>query len=165
MIPRSREISTLDCNEFPKPGLLARSCAHEILGLGRKESSFDHTRDPHSRRCYRVSHHRAARANARGLLGCDRDIGRHAIHSWRDADTLVRADRSHCRGRVSRSARGKFFWRKPRRIRGRNRSHRIALDRVSSGEDRISLRKHYPRHHRSDSAFGSGVDYRVAQVS
>jgi hypothetical protein len=46
-------------------------------------------------------------------LGCDRDIGRDAIHSRRNADALARADRRHCCGRVSRSARGKFFWRKP----------------------------------------------------
>jgi len=66
---------------------------------------------------------------------------------------------------VSRSARGNFFGRKPRRVRGCDRFHRIALDRVSSGEDCISVRQRYPRHHRSDSAFGSGVDYRVTQVS
>ena len=49
------------------------------------------------------------RANAQGLLGCDRDIGRHAIHSRRDSDALARADRCCRGGRFSRSARGKFF--------------------------------------------------------
>jgi uncharacterized membrane protein YccC len=34
----------------------------------------------------------------------------------------------------------------------------LALDRVSSGEDRISLREHYPHHHRSNSALGCTVD-------
>jgi hypothetical protein len=92
-----------------KPGSLERSCPHEIMGLGRKESSFDHACHSHRRRrdCFRVD--RAARANARGLLGCDRNIGRDAIHSRRDADAFDRADRRHCRGRISRSARGKFF--------------------------------------------------------
>ena len=31
-------------------------------------------------------------------------------------------------------------------------------------KNRISLREHHPRHHRSYSAFGAGVDNRVAQV-
>jgi len=48
---------------------------HETMGLGREESSFDHTRDSHSGRYDRITHNRAARANARGLLGCHRDPG------------------------------------------------------------------------------------------
>ena len=43
-------------------------------------------------------------------------------------------------------------------VLGRDYSHRIAVDPVSFGEDCLSLRKHYPRDHRSNSAFGSGVD-------
>ena len=35
----------------------------------------------HSSRCDRVSHNRAARANARGVLGRNRDFGRHAVHA------------------------------------------------------------------------------------
>src|SRR2546428_9350327 len=62
-----------------KAGSLERSCSHEILGLGQEEPSFDHARDSHSCRCDSVSHDRAARANARGLLGRDRDLGRDAI--------------------------------------------------------------------------------------
>jgi hypothetical protein len=31
-------------------------------------------------------------------------------------------------------------------------SHRIAVDRISFGEDCVSLGKHYPRDHRSNSA-------------
>jgi hypothetical protein len=92
-----------------KPGLLERSCLHEIMGLGREEPAFDHTRDSHRRRCDCVRAHRAARANARGLLGCDRYLGRDAIHSRRDADALDRTDRRYRGGRVGRSARGKFF--------------------------------------------------------
>jgi hypothetical protein len=42
-------------------------------------------------------------------LGRDRDIGRNAIYSRRDVDTLHRTDRRYRGGRVSRSARGKFF--------------------------------------------------------
>ena len=38
-----------------------------------------------------------------------RDIGRDAIHSRSHTDALVRADRRYRGGRVSRSARGKFF--------------------------------------------------------
>src|SRR6267142_4767012 len=45
------------------------------MGLGREEPSFHHARHSYSRRCDCVSHNRAARANARGLLGCHRDPG------------------------------------------------------------------------------------------
>ena len=83
---------------------------HEILDLEARESSFNHTRHSHSSRCHCVSRNRAARANARGLLGGDRHFGRHAIHPWRDADALAGADRRHRRRCVSWSARGEFFW-------------------------------------------------------
>jgi hypothetical protein len=63
---------------FAKAGSLQRLCSHEIMGLGREESSFDHIRRSHGSRCDRVSHNRAARANARGVLGLDRDFGRQA---------------------------------------------------------------------------------------
>ena len=56
------------------------------------------------------------------------------------------------------------FLGEPRRVRGCDCSNRIPFNRVSFGEDRLSLRQHYPRHHRSDSAFGSGVDYHTAQI-
>src|SRR5438874_7041558 len=148
-----------------KPSSLERSCSHEIMGLGRKEPSFNHARHSHRPRCDCVRLNRAARANARGLLGCDRNIGRDAIHSRRDADALDRADRRYRGGCLSRSARGKLSRRKPRCVRGCNRPPRIALDHISSGEDCVSLCQHYPRHHRSDFAFGSGVDYRVTRVS
>src|SRR5438445_684721 len=60
--------------------------------------------DSHSRRRDRVSHSCAARANARGVLGCDRDPSCNAIHARRDADALDRADRRHRRGCVGWSA-------------------------------------------------------------
>ncbi len=78
--------------------------------------------------------------------------------------TRSRANRRDRGGRVSGSARGKFLWREPRRLRSRDCSHWIALDRVSFGEDGVSLRQHYPRYHRSNSASGSGVDNRAAPV-
>ena len=42
--------------------------------------------------------------------------------------------------------------------------HRIALDRVSFGENCVSLREHHPRDHRSHSAHGCTVDHRAAQI-
>jgi hypothetical protein len=66
-----------------------KSCSHEIPGLGQEESSFDHACHSHSRRYDSVSHNRAALANARGLLGRDRDLGRHAIYSWRDGNLSI----------------------------------------------------------------------------
>src|SRR5882724_3968263 len=88
-----------------------RSCPDESLDLGREEPSFNHTRHSHSSGCDRIRHNRAARANARGLLGCDRYFGRNAIYSWRNANALARANRRDLGGRVSGSARGKFLWR------------------------------------------------------
>ena len=40
----------------------------------------------------------------------------------------------------------------------------IAVDRVSFGENCISLRKCYPRDHRFNSAVESGVEHRFAQI-
>ena len=77
------------------------------MDLGREESSIGHARDSHSRRCDSVSHNRAPRANARSVLGRDRDPGRDAIHARCDVDALDRADRRDRRGCVGWSARGK----------------------------------------------------------
>ncbi len=71
---------------------------HETMALGQEESSFDCARDSHSRRCDCLSNYCAARANARGLLGRDRDLACDAIHSRRDADALGRADCRYRRG-------------------------------------------------------------------
>jgi len=158
---RSRPSTIVD---LAKAGSLERSCSHEIMGLGRKEPSFDHARHSHSRRCDSVSHNRAARANARGLLGRDRDFGRDAIHPRRDADALGRADRRHRRGCVSWSTRGKLLQGKSGRVRGCDLSRWIALHRVSFGEERISLCERYPNYHRSNSAIGCIVDHRSAQI-
>jgi len=137
---------------------------YEIVDLGQEEPSFDHARHSHSSRCDRVSHHRAAGANARGLLGRDRDLGRDAIDAGRDADALARANRRHRRGRLSWSTRSKLFRAKSGRVRGCDFSPRIVVVRVSFGEDGISLCQHYAYYHRSNSPLGSGVDDRVAQV-
>ena len=59
---------------------------YESLDLGERESSFDHTLYSHSGRCDRVSHNRAPRAYARGLLGRDRDFSRDAIDTRRDSN-------------------------------------------------------------------------------
>jgi hypothetical protein len=77
--------------------------------LGREEPSFDHTRDSHRCRCNRVSHYRAACANARGLLGCDRYFGCDAIYSWRNANALDRTDRRYRGGRVSGALEANVF--------------------------------------------------------
>jgi len=45
-----RERSVIDC-DLGKGNWLRRSFLYETLALGREESSFDHTRDSHSRRC------------------------------------------------------------------------------------------------------------------
>jgi hypothetical protein len=82
---------------------------HETPGLGPKESSFDDTRDSHGRCCDGISCTRAAGANARGLLGRDRDFGRDAIHSRRDIDAINRADGHHGGGGIGRSAGGELF--------------------------------------------------------
>jgi hypothetical protein len=58
--------------DLAKAGSVEGSCSHEIMGLGQEEPSFDYAQRSHSRRCDSVSHYRAARANARGLLGRDR---------------------------------------------------------------------------------------------
>src|SRR5882724_1418278 len=57
-------LAVADRTNLAKAGSLERSCPDEILGLGRKGASFDHTRDSHSGRYDRITHNRAARANA-----------------------------------------------------------------------------------------------------
>ena len=63
---------------------------YEILGWGQEEPSFDNTRHSHSSCCDRVNHHRAAHANARSLLGSDRNFDRHPIHVRRDTNAVDR---------------------------------------------------------------------------
>ena len=137
----------------------------KVWAWAEKNLPPNHTRHSHSSGCDRIRHNRAARANAQGLLGCDPYFGRNAIYSGRNPNALARANRRYRGGRVSGNARGKFLWREPRCLRSRDCSHLIARDRVSFGEDGVSLRRHYPRYHRSDSAFASGVDNRAAPFS
>ena len=139
-------------------------CFYETLGLGPKESPFHCACDSYSSRCDRVSHHRAACANARGLLGRNRDFGCDAIHSRRNLDPLDRADRRYRSRRISWSARSQLFQDKSGRVRGCDLSGRIAVVRVSFGENRISLREHHAHYHCSDSTLGSVVGDRFAQI-
>ena len=78
--------------------------------------------------------------------------------------TLDRADCRYCRGCVSWSTRGKLLRRKSGCIRASDLSRGIAVDRVSFGEDRISLCEHYPHYHCSNSALGRASDDRFAQI-
>src|SRR6266446_2556106 len=73
-------------------------------------------------------------------------------------------NRRHRCGRVSWSTRGKLFRSKSGCVRGCDLSRRTALDRVSFGEDRISLREHYSHDHCSNSALRCTVDNCSAQV-
>jgi hypothetical protein len=100
----------------------------------------------------------AARANARGVMGRDRDIDHYAIHRRRDTDAVDRANRRHGGGCVSWSTRGKLLQSKPGRVRGCDFSRRIAAHRVSFGEDGISLCEHYSHDHCSNSALRCTVD-------
>ena len=67
-----------------KAGAPERSCSDEIMGLGQEESSFDRARDSHSSRRDCVGYYHAPGANAGGVLGRDRDLGRHAIHLFQE---------------------------------------------------------------------------------
>ena len=73
-------------------------------------------------------------------------------YSRRYADTLDRANRRYRRGCAGWSARGKLLQSKSGRVRGCDLSRRISVDRVSPGEDCVSLYEHYSHHHRSNSA-------------
>jgi hypothetical protein len=150
--------------DLAKVGSAERSWSHDIMGLGQEEPSFDFAYRSDSRRCDSVSHSRATRANARGLLGRDCDLGHHAGYSWRDADALGRSDRGHRRGCVNWSARDKLLRGKSGCLRACDHSHRITVDRVSFGEDCVSLREHYAFDYRSHPALGSGLDHRAAKI-
>jgi hypothetical protein len=56
----SFEILGTQIVDLAKASLLERSCSDEILGLGRKEPSFNQTRRSHRRRCDCVRANRAA---------------------------------------------------------------------------------------------------------
>jgi len=80
------------------------------------------------------------------------------------ADALYRTHHRDGPRRVGRSARGALLWSESSRIPSRDRSHRLALLWLSSGEDRLSLCQRYAGDHRFDSAFKSGVDYRPPSI-
>src|SRR6266542_6197976 len=97
---------------------------HETLELAERESSIHWTLRPHGPRGDRVSHRRALGADARSLLGGNRDTGRNVIQSRRYADALHRTRSRYGPGRVSWSARGKLFRGESYRVHVRNHSHR-----------------------------------------
>src|SRR6266550_684367 len=107
--PIARNIPCLMTKKFPLHAILPRlvreqdHATHETLELAERESSFDWTLRSHCPCGDRVSHCRALGADARSLLGGNRDSSRNAIQSRRYADALRRAHRCHRRGRVSRS--------------------------------------------------------------
>src|SRR4029077_1760162 len=107
-------------SDLAKTDSRARSCAHEILELAERESSIDWTLRSHGHRGDRVRHRRALGADARSLLGGNRDSGCNAIQSRRYADAVHRTRGRHSPGRVSRSSRGKLFWSKSCRLHARD---------------------------------------------
>jgi hypothetical protein len=62
---------------------------HETLELAERESPFDWTLCSHGRRGDSVSRRRALGADARSLLGGNRNSGRNAIQSRRYPNALV----------------------------------------------------------------------------
>src|SRR5437870_13850269 len=93
---------------------------HETLELAERESPFDSTLRSHGPRGDRVSHRRALGADARSLLGGNRDSGRDAIQSRRYAHALHRTRSRYGSRRVSRRSRGNLFRSKSSRLHGRD---------------------------------------------
>jgi hypothetical protein len=148
---------------FPAPDLaktdsLARSCLHETLELAERESPFDWALCSHGSGGDRVSRPRAPGADARSVLGGNRDSGCDAIHSWRYADALRRARRCHRRWRVSRSARVKLLRSESCCLHARDLFHRPTFVWLSPREDRLSICQCHPDDHCFDSANKSCVD-------
>src|SRR6266446_5807312 len=137
---------------------------HETLELAERESSFDWTLRSHSARGDRVSHRRALGADARGLLGGNRDSGRNAIQSRRYADALHRTRSRDGPVRVSRSSRGKLFRSKFWRLHARDLFHRPPFVWLSAGEDRLSICQCHPHDHCFDSAHKPRVDRCPASI-
>jgi hypothetical protein len=76
-------------SNLAKAGSLGKGWFHEILDLGRAESSVDHARDSDGGGRNGVSHNRAIGANARSVLVRNRDLGCHAINLERNADAFL----------------------------------------------------------------------------
>src|SRR6266508_2853499 len=120
---------------------------HETLELAERESPFDWALGSHSPGGDRVSHCRALGADARSLLGGNRDSGCDAIHSRRYADALRRAHRCHRRWRVSRSTRVKLLRSESCRLHAGDLFHRPTFVWLSAGEDRLSICQCHPDDH------------------
>src|SRR6478672_5918009 len=131
---------------------------HETLELAERGSSFDWTLRSHGPRGDRVSHRRALGADARSVLGGNRDSGRNAIQSRRYANALHRTRSRYGPGRVSWSNRDKLFRLKSCRLRARDLFHRPAVVWLSFGKNRLSLCERDVDDHRVDSAFKPCVD-------
>src|SRR6478736_8440697 len=93
---------------------------HETLELAERESSFDWTLRSHGPRGDRVSHRRALGADARSVLGGNRDSGRNAIQSRRYADAVHRTRSRYGPGRIRRSTRVKLLRIKSCRLHARD---------------------------------------------
>src|SRR5882724_34249 len=137
---------------------------HETLELAERESPFDWALGSHGPRGDGVSHRRALGADARSLLGGNRDAGRDAIESWRYPNALHRTRSRNGPGRVSRSSRGKLFRIKSCRLHARDLFRRPAFVWLSAGKDRLSICQCHPDDHCFDSALKSRVDRRPASI-
>src|SRR5882724_2546396 len=82
---------------------------HETLELAERESHFHRALNPHCRRGDPVGRRRALGADARSLLGGNRDPGRDAIQSRRYADAIHRTRSRYGPGRIGRSSRSKLL--------------------------------------------------------
>jgi len=151
-------------SDLAKTDARARSCSHETLELAERESPFDSTLRSHGPRGDRVSHRRAPGADARSLLGGNRDSGRNAIQSRRYADAVHRTRSRYGPGRVNRSSRDKLFRSKSCRLHARDFFHRPTFVWLSTGEDRLSICQCHPDDHCFDSANKSRVDRCSASI-
>src|SRR5436190_23647744 len=137
---------------------------HETLELAERESPFDWALCSHGPCGDRGSRRRAPGADARSLLGGNRDSGCDAIHSRRYADALRRAHRCHRRWRVSRSTRIKLLRSESCSLHARDLFHRPTFVWLSLGEDRLSICQCHPDDHCFDSANKSCVDRCPASI-
>src|SRR5713101_2339869 len=137
---------------------------HETLELAERESSVDWALRPHGPRGDRVRHRRALGADARSLLGGNRDSGCDAIQPRRYADAVHRTRSRYGPGRISRSGRGKLFRSKSCRLHARDLFHRPTFVWLSAGEDSLSLCQRHPDDHCFDSADKSRVDRCPASI-
>src|SRR6267378_1999511 len=131
---------------------------HETLELAEREYPFDWTLRSHGPCGDRGSRRRALGADARSLLGGNRDSGRNAIQSRRYADAVHRTRSRYGRWRVSRSTRVKLLRSESCRLHARDLFHRPTFVWLSAGENRLSICQCHPDDHCFDSADKSRVD-------